>query len=45
MGAADGTLAIMVGGDEAAYAVAEPVLARMGSQGRARRPARRRHAA
>ena len=32
MGAADGTLAIMVGGDEAAYAVAEPVLARMGSK-------------
>ncbi len=31
MGAADGSLAIMVGGDEAAYAVAEPVLARMGS--------------
>jgi 3-hydroxyisobutyrate dehydrogenase-like beta-hydroxyacid dehydrogenase len=31
MGAADGTLAIMVGGDEAAYAVAEPVLTRMGS--------------
>ena len=26
MGAADGTLAIMVGGDEAAYAVAQPVL-------------------
>ena len=32
MGAADGTLAIMVGGDEAAYAVAEPVLQRMGSK-------------
>jgi 3-hydroxyisobutyrate dehydrogenase-like beta-hydroxyacid dehydrogenase len=32
MGAADGSLAIMVGGDEAAYAVAEPVLARMGSK-------------
>jgi 3-hydroxyisobutyrate dehydrogenase len=32
MGAADGTLAIMVGGDEAAYAVAEPVLTRMGSK-------------
>ncbi len=31
MGAAAGTLAIMVGGDEAAYAVAEPVLQRMGS--------------
>ncbi len=31
MGAAGGSLAIMVGGDEAAYAVAEPVLARMGS--------------
>jgi 3-hydroxyisobutyrate dehydrogenase-like beta-hydroxyacid dehydrogenase len=31
MGAADGTLAIMVGGDEATYAVAEPVLQRMGS--------------
>ncbi len=32
MGAADGTLAIMAGGDEAAYAVAQPVLARMGSK-------------
>jgi len=32
MGAADGTLAIMVGGDEAAYAVAEPVLQRMGTK-------------
>ena len=32
MGAADGSLAIMVGGAEAAYAVAEPVLARMGSK-------------
>jgi 3-hydroxyisobutyrate dehydrogenase len=32
MGAADGSLAIMVGGDEAAYAVAEPVLDRMGSK-------------
>jgi 3-hydroxyisobutyrate dehydrogenase len=32
MGADDGSLAIMVGGDEAAYAVAEPVLARMGSK-------------
>jgi 3-hydroxyisobutyrate dehydrogenase len=32
MGAADGTLAIMVGGDEATYAVAEPVLTRMGSK-------------
>jgi 3-hydroxyisobutyrate dehydrogenase len=32
MGAAEGTLAIMVGGDDAAYAVAEPVLARMGSK-------------
>jgi 3-hydroxyisobutyrate dehydrogenase len=32
MGAADGSLAIMVGGDEAAYAVAAPVLARMGSK-------------
>ena len=32
VGAAHGTLAIMVGGDEAAYAVAEPVLARMGSK-------------
>ena len=32
MGAADGSLAIMVGGDEAAYAVAEPVLERMGSK-------------
>jgi 3-hydroxyisobutyrate dehydrogenase-like beta-hydroxyacid dehydrogenase len=32
MGAADGTLAIMVGGDEAAYAVAKPVLERMGSK-------------
>jgi 3-hydroxyisobutyrate dehydrogenase-like beta-hydroxyacid dehydrogenase len=32
MGAADGTLAIMVGGGEAAYAVAEPVLTRMGSK-------------
>jgi 3-hydroxyisobutyrate dehydrogenase-like beta-hydroxyacid dehydrogenase len=32
MGAADGSLAILVGGDEAAYAVAEPVLARMGSK-------------
>jgi 3-hydroxyisobutyrate dehydrogenase-like beta-hydroxyacid dehydrogenase len=32
MGAADGKLAIMVGGDEAAYTVAEPVLARMGSK-------------
>ena len=31
MGAAEGTLAILVGGDEAAYAVAEPVLRRMGS--------------
>ena len=32
MGAADGSLAIMVGGDEAAYAVARPALARMGSR-------------
>jgi 3-hydroxyisobutyrate dehydrogenase len=32
MGAADGSLAIMVGGDDAAYAVAEPVLARMGGK-------------
>jgi 3-hydroxyisobutyrate dehydrogenase-like beta-hydroxyacid dehydrogenase len=32
MGAADGSLAIMVGGDEAAYAVASPVLERMGSK-------------
>ena len=32
MGAAEGTLAIMVGGDEAAYAVAQPVLERMGSK-------------
>jgi 3-hydroxyisobutyrate dehydrogenase-like beta-hydroxyacid dehydrogenase len=32
MGAADGSLAIMVGGDDAAYAVAAPVLARMGSK-------------
>jgi 3-hydroxyisobutyrate dehydrogenase-like beta-hydroxyacid dehydrogenase len=32
VGAADGTLAIMVGGAEAAYAVAEPVLTRMGSK-------------
>jgi 3-hydroxyisobutyrate dehydrogenase len=32
MGAADGRLAVMVGGDEAAYAVAEPVLSRMGSK-------------
>ena len=32
MGAADGSLAIMVGGDEAAYAVAAPVLGRMGSK-------------
>jgi 3-hydroxyisobutyrate dehydrogenase-like beta-hydroxyacid dehydrogenase len=32
MGAADGSLAILVGGPEAAYAVAEPVLARMGSK-------------
>jgi 3-hydroxyisobutyrate dehydrogenase-like beta-hydroxyacid dehydrogenase len=32
MGASDGSLAIMVGGDEAAYAVAAPVLARMGSK-------------
>ena len=31
-GAADGALAIMVGGDAAAYAAAEPVLARMGSK-------------
>jgi 3-hydroxyisobutyrate dehydrogenase len=32
MGAADGSLAILVGGDEASYAVAEPVLTRMGSK-------------
>lgn len=32
VGAADGSLAIMVGGDEAAYAVAEPVLRRMGTK-------------
>jgi 3-hydroxyisobutyrate dehydrogenase len=32
MGAGDGSLAIMVGGDDASYAVAEPVLARMGSK-------------
>jgi 3-hydroxyisobutyrate dehydrogenase-like beta-hydroxyacid dehydrogenase len=32
MGAVDGSLAIMVGGLESTYAVAEPVLARMGSQ-------------
>jgi 3-hydroxyisobutyrate dehydrogenase len=32
MGAADGSLAIMVGGDETAYAVAEPVLAVLGSK-------------
>lgn len=32
MGAADGTLAIMVGGSEAAYAVAQPVLERMGTR-------------
>ena len=31
MGAADGTLAIMVGGSEEAYAAARPVLERMGS--------------
>ena len=31
MGAADGTLAIMVGGDDEAYAVAEPALSSMGS--------------
>jgi 3-hydroxyisobutyrate dehydrogenase len=31
MGAADGSLAIMVGGSEAAYAAARPVLERMGS--------------
>jgi 3-hydroxyisobutyrate dehydrogenase len=32
MGAADGSLAIMVGGDEAEYAVASPVLERMGTK-------------
>lgn len=32
MGAADGSLAILVGGPEEAYAVAAPVLARMGSK-------------
>jgi 3-hydroxyisobutyrate dehydrogenase-like beta-hydroxyacid dehydrogenase len=32
MGAADGTLAIMVGGSEEAYAAARPVLERMGSR-------------
>jgi 3-hydroxyisobutyrate dehydrogenase-like beta-hydroxyacid dehydrogenase len=32
MGAADGTLAIMVGGPDSTYAVAEPVLTRMGSK-------------
>jgi 3-hydroxyisobutyrate dehydrogenase len=32
MGAADGSLAILVGGDEAAYATAAPVLARMGAK-------------
>jgi 3-hydroxyisobutyrate dehydrogenase len=32
MGAADGSLAIMVGGDPAAYAVAAPVLERMGAK-------------
>jgi 3-hydroxyisobutyrate dehydrogenase len=32
MGAADGTLAILVGGDDEAFAVAEPTLALMGSK-------------
>jgi 3-hydroxyisobutyrate dehydrogenase len=32
MGAADGSLAILVGGDQAAYDLAAPVLARMGSK-------------
>ena len=32
MGAADGTLAIMVGGPDSTYAVAEPVLARVGTK-------------
>lgn len=32
MGATDGTLAIMVGGEDSAFAVAEPVLAAMGSK-------------
>lgn len=32
MGAAEGTLAIMVGGDEAAFTVAEPALTAMGSK-------------
>jgi 3-hydroxyisobutyrate dehydrogenase-like beta-hydroxyacid dehydrogenase len=32
MGAADGTLAIMVGGDDEAYAAAEPALSLMGSK-------------
>jgi 3-hydroxyisobutyrate dehydrogenase-like beta-hydroxyacid dehydrogenase len=32
MGAADGSLAILVGGDDAAYEAAAPVLARMGSK-------------
>ncbi|MET0837468.1 MAG: NAD(P)-dependent oxidoreductase, partial [Marmoricola sp.] len=32
MGAADGTLAIMVGGDQEAYAAAEPALSLMGSK-------------
>lgn len=32
MGAADGSLAIMVGGDEATYAVVAPVLERMGAK-------------
>jgi len=32
MGAADGSLAIMVGGDETVYAMASPVLERMGSK-------------
>jgi 3-hydroxyisobutyrate dehydrogenase-like beta-hydroxyacid dehydrogenase len=32
MGAADGSLAVLVGGDEAAYAVVRPVLERLGSK-------------
>ena len=43
MGAADGTLAIMVGGAEAAYAAARAGAGADGLAGRARRPARRRH--
>ena len=43
MGAADGTLAIMVGGSDEAFAAARPALDAMGVAGHPRRADRRRH--